>query len=41
MDKTFEEALGELLAEYHETDPDELISAMELQIIAVTENSAE
>lgn len=35
--KTFEEALGDLLAEFYQTDNEELISAMELQIMALKE----
>lgn len=35
--KDFAEALGDLLAEYVGYDPDELISAMELQIMALKE----
>lgn len=39
MGKTFEEALGDLLAEYQDTDTEELISAMELQIMALKEQA--
>ena len=35
--QTFEDALGDLLAEYAETDRNTLISAMELQIMALKE----
>lgn len=40
MDRTFEDALGELLAEYSRCPVDELISAMELQIMALKEQDA-
>ena len=39
MPKSFEDALGDLLAEYAGCDPEELISAMELQIMALKEQS--
>ena len=34
MRKTFEEALGDLLAEYADDDPEKLIAALELQLMA-------
>lgn len=37
MKPTFEDALGDLLAEYAGHDRDELISAMELQIMGLRE----
>ena len=36
---TFEDALGDLLAEYAGTDSNTLISAMELQIMALKEEA--
>jgi hypothetical protein len=36
-DKSFEEALGDLLTEYAGTDPDEIISALELALMAARE----
>lgn len=36
---TFEDALGDLLAEYAGTDRDTLISAMEIQIMALKEEA--
>jgi hypothetical protein len=36
---TFADALGALLAEYADTDSDTLISAMELQIMALKEEA--
>ena len=39
MEKTFEDALGELLLEYAETDVDEKISAMEIQIMVLVEEN--
>lgn len=41
MKKTFEDALGDLLAEYLKADIDTLISAMELQIMALKEQREE
>lgn len=41
MKKTFEDALGDLLAEYAGEDRDTLISAMELQIMALREEEPE
>lgn len=35
--KTFDEALMELLDEYHDTPADELISALELQVYVLKE----
>lgn len=37
MEKPFEEALGDLLAQYHKTPIGELISALELQLEALRE----
>ena len=37
MRKDFTEALGDLLAQYADVDPDELISALELQLMALKE----
>ena len=34
MRKTFEDALLDLLAEYADDDPDEITSALELQLMA-------
>lgn len=36
--KTFDEALGDLLADYADADPDELISALEIQLYALRES---
>lgn len=37
MRMTFEEALGQLLAVYRDADLDELISALELQLMTLRE----
>ncbi len=39
--RTFEDRLGELLADCHEEGSDALISAMELQIMALNEQEDE
>lgn len=39
MRQSFEDALGELLAVYSDIDRDELISALELQLMALREES--
>lgn len=39
MDKSFEAALAALLAEYKDTPRDEVISALELQLYALREES--
>ncbi len=41
MRKTFEEALGDLLAEYKDAGPDEIMSALELQLMAFREENTE
>lgn len=40
MRKPFEEALADLLAEYADEDIDELISALELQTMALKEQES-
>ena len=37
MGKTFEDALGDLLADHADDDPEELISALELALMALKE----
>jgi len=37
MRPTFEDALGDLLAEYHDRPIDELISALEIQVSALND----
>lgn len=41
MRKDFGEALGDLLADYADKPADELISALELQLMALRETSEE
>lgn len=41
MEKTFEEALADLLAQYRKTPANELISALELQLYALREQEGE
>lgn len=41
MRKAFEEALGDLLATYADCPPDELMSALELQLMALREESSD
>lgn len=41
MRKTFYDALNDLLAEYRDEDTDNLLSALELAMMAITENDQE
>lgn len=40
MRKDFHEALGDLLAQYSDVDPDTLISGLELQLMALKEEAS-
>lgn len=41
MEKSFEEALADLLAQYRNADPVEIIAALELQLMALREEHGE
>lgn len=41
MEKSFEEALADLLAQYRDADPAEIMSALELQLISLREERGE